>query len=176
MPFLPISSGFTNAKRPRGKMSFVPKKGISLKTAFFSVRPFGKRRPYPWQGKKPLADKVGDTTLEVMMRPYMLSAEYSPMSGLVKPKKSTKRERRLEKLNTAPKFGDYIWAQKKSRNWGIIGGTLGFFFAPNPMFGAAGGFAGGLGLYTLKHPKLVGQYKQEMWKKYGVKKKSIWKY
>ncbi len=176
MPFLPISSGFADTGKPRGKMSFAPKKGISMKTAFFSVRPFGKKRPYPWEGKKSLGGKIGDTTLEVMMRPYVLSAEYSPLSGLVKPKKPTKRERQMEKLSAAPKFGDFVLRQKHASKWGITGGGLGFFFAPNPVLGAFGGYMGGIGLYTLKHPKLIGQYKQEMLKKYGIKKKALWRY
>ena len=149
-------------------------KTISMMDAFFNPRPFGKKVEYPWKIKGTTTDKAVDAFFKFGMRPYHMAAIYSS-SG--KPtKKETRKARQEAKLRSMPKFGDYILRQKGVKKWGIVGGSAGFIFAPQPLIGMVGGYMGGLGIYTLKHPQLIKQYRQEMWKKYRVKKKHLWQY
>jgi len=175
---MPMGFGLTVIdKKPKKAMVQVRKsRGISMAESFFAVRPFGRRRPFPWAGKKTTTAKAVDTTMEFMMRPFVLQAEYAPK--YTPTKKQIRLWKRQQKLGEAPKFGDYIWKRggKKAKAYIATGGTAGFLFAPNPLIGLLGGVITGMGLYAYTHPKTAKRYRKLMWEKYKVRKKHIWQY
>jgi len=174
MPFLPFASGFIGAKK-KGRPK---KRTITMKQSFFSVRPFGKKRAYPWKGRgKTIWDKISDTTMEVTMRPFVLQAEYAPSINLHP--KDVKKMKFQQKLEERPRQFDYLWKKSALARAMVAGaGTTGLIFAPNPAFGALGGVAGGFWAYT-KTPfskKVKQDYQRMMKQKYKVPIKGFWKY
>lgn len=152
-------------------------KGITLKSAFFEVRPFGKRVKYPWEnGKKEPIDIAAEGFFKFAMRPFYLSSEYPSYK---RPTKAAIRKwKRKQKLEKAPAIGDYLWKHggAGAKRTALLGGAAAFVFAPFPPLAAMGGFLGGLGIHALRHPEIIKEYRKMMWKKYRVRKKHVWQY